>query len=96
MTPPVLYQAELPEDVPPTDSNHTRCIHVTCLSSPSNVVADETKVATGLLLSAEAVEGRLEGAAVLLDERVELAAFVVQRHIERTHQRLLSRRRRGT
>ncbi|MDQ6836795.1 MAG: hypothetical protein M3137_00255, partial [Actinomycetota bacterium] len=28
------------------------------------------------------------GAAVLLDERVELGAFVVQRHIERNHQRL--------
>jgi hypothetical protein len=30
-------------DVPPThSSNHTRCIHVTCLSSPSNVVEDGT------------------------------------------------------
>ena len=31
-------------DVPPThSSNHTRCIHVTCLSSLSNVVTDETR-----------------------------------------------------
>ena len=65
-------------DVPPThSSNHTRCIHVNLfLSSPSNVVVDGDEAATGLLLG-EAVEGRLEGAAKLVDERVELDVFVV-------------------
>jgi len=37
--------------------------------------------AAGLLLG-EAVEGHFEGAPVLLDERIELGAFVVQRHVE--------------
>jgi hypothetical protein len=62
------------------------------LEQPEQRRRGRDEVATGLLLG-EAVEGHLEGAAVLLDERVELGAFVVQRHIERTHQRLPSRRR---
>ena len=65
---------------------HLRPVHSVQLLPGSN----PTALITCYDALGEAVEGRLEGAAVLLDERVELGAFVVQRHIERTHQRLLT------
>ena len=42
------------------------------------------------LLLVEACERRLDGAPVVLDERVELGALVAQQHIERAHQLLPS------
>ena len=47
--------------------------------------------AAGLLLG-QPVEGSLERTAVLLDERLELRARVVQKHIERAHRHLPSPR----
>jgi hypothetical protein len=52
------------------------------------------KPAAGLVFG-EAVEGHLEGASVLLHERLELDALVVQQHVERTHRSLPSRRTGG-
>jgi hypothetical protein len=57
------------------------------LDQPEQRRRRRDEAAAGLLLG-EAVEGRLEGAAVLLDERVELGALVVERHVERAHQSL--------
>ena len=90
-----LHQAQLPTGRAADALLEPHPLHPhDVLEQPEQRRRRRDEPAAGLLLS-EAVQGRLEGAAVLLDERVELGALVVQQYVERAFQSLPSRRRPG-